>query len=648
MKHILQKCIGILVIISLSSTNLDAQIPFNKGINLTGWFQSGSARQIQFTKYTRADFEKIKSLGVDVIRLPINLHYMTSGAPEYELDPIFLTLLDEVVGWSEEIGMNLILDNHTFDPSTDTSPDVGTILVKVWPQLAERYKDKGDFLFYEVLNEPHGISDELWGSIQQTAIDAIRTKDQKHFIIVGASGFNTYNGLTNLPVYTDTKLIYTFHFYDPFVFTHQGASWVTPSMVPLANVPFPYNSTSMPAVPESLKGTWVANALGGYPTEGSVARVKQYLDIAIAFKTARQVPVFCGEFGVYNPNSPAADRVTWYKVVRDYLTDNGIPWTTWDYQGAFGLFTKNSNEIFEHDLNIPLLEALKFTVPVQTPYRKKTRTTGFIIYDDYIGSGISDASSVGTADLDFYSSEANTGVYGIQWKNASLYNSIAFDFKPDLSLSLLPENNFELVMQVKGTTPGKSFDIRFIDTKTATTDRPWRMGKTISDADIPWDGNWHELRIPLSSMTEKGAWDNAWFNPEGKFNWGDVDRLEIVAEAQTLNGLTFAFDDIEVVGTEIENVLALEDPLKNSISIYPNPMQQDLTIQWKVGSVPEEVSFYNGLGQELTTLIPDYKTTSLTIEAGKTFHVPSGLMLVRILESGKYNYFRVVVSPDPN
>ena len=35
-----------------------AQVPFHKGVNLTNWFQAASARQMQFTKYTKKRFSK--------------------------------------------------------------------------------------------------------------------------------------------------------------------------------------------------------------------------------------------------------------------------------------------------------------------------------------------------------------------------------------------------------------------------------------------------------------------------------------------------------------------------------------------------------------------------------------------------------------
>jgi endoglucanase len=300
-----------------------------------------------------------------VIRLPINLHYMTDGTPDYNIDPLFFGFLDQAVGWAGKHHIHLLLDNHTFDPAVNTDPAIGPILIKVWTQMARHYKDSSKYIYYEILNEPHGIADQTWNQIQQTVIDAIRAEDSKHTIIVGPAGWNSYNNLAAMPHYTDTNLIYTFHFYDPFLFTHQGASWTDPSMVPVSGIPFPYNAEEMPQVPASLVGTWVGDAYGGYRFEGIESRVKQLLNIAINFRNARQVPLFCGEFGVYIPNSNNDDRAYWYNLVRNYLEENNIPWTIWDYTGGFGLFKKGSGEKFEYDLNAPLIEALGFTMPEQ-------------------------------------------------------------------------------------------------------------------------------------------------------------------------------------------------------------------------------------------------------------------------------------------
>ena len=175
-------------------------------------------------------------------------------------------------------------------------------------------------------------------------MSAIRAVDTVHTIVVTAANWGSYNNLANLPVYRDANLIYTFHFYDPFMFTHQGASWTSPSMVPLAGVPFPYGAGPMPACPPELKGTWVESSLNSYATDGTVANVKKLIDIAVQFRDERQVPVYCGECGVYMLNSDPDQRVYWYNVVRSYLEEKKLAWTTWDYEGGFGLFQKGSND----------------------------------------------------------------------------------------------------------------------------------------------------------------------------------------------------------------------------------------------------------------------------------------------------------------
>lgn len=341
----------------------NAQVPFTKGVNLTEWLQASNVNKINFEKFTKKDFADIKSLGCDVIRLPFNLHGFTKGAPDYVIEPRFLHYLDSAVNWAEELNIYLILDNHSFDPSTNTQPSIENILVKVWPQLAQRYKDRSDYIMYEVLNEPHGIDDAIWNAIQQKAIDAIRSKDTKHTIVIGPASWNSYLNLDKMPVYNDPNLIYTFHFYEPFSFTHQGAGWNTPNMSTLKGVPYPYDASRMPECPANLKGTWVEDALKRYPLQGNAEYIKSQLDIAINFMKSRHVKIFCGEFGALMYNSDNADRVKIYNDTKTYMEANGIAWTSWDYTGSFGLFKKGSDQKFEKDLNVPLLKALGFNVP---------------------------------------------------------------------------------------------------------------------------------------------------------------------------------------------------------------------------------------------------------------------------------------------
>ena len=600
--------------ILLISTQINAQVssttelPFTKGVNLTNWFQAGSSGSIDFSKYTYEDFVDIKSLGVDVIRVPINLHSMTQGAPDYTLDPLFLFFLDKVVDWAEELDMHLILDNHTFDPSDATDPQIGDVLNPVWLQMAQHFEGRSDKILYEILNEPHGISHNLWNSIQGDVIQTIRSVDTTHTIIVGGADYNSYNSLSKMPAYEDDNLIYTFHFYDPFVLTHQGASWTTPSMTDLGGIPFPYEANAMPRFPTSLQGTWVQGAFNNYSNEGNANFIKQKIDIAVAFSKQRGVPVFCGEFGVYIPNSDNKSRVNWYKVVVDYLNESGIAWTMWDYHGGFGVFEEGGEGLFDHDLNVPLLESLGFNVPPQTDYMISPDSSGFEIYSDYMGQGVQGSHYVNNGSLELYHSETKwEGEFSIYWAGSTQYESIGFNLVPNKDMSQLV-NAYELLFYVKGTEP-TSFDLRFIDTKkTDTEDRPWRMNLRVNPNDLLWNGEWEEVRIPLSSFTEMGSWDdNQWFNPQGDFDWTAVDVFQIVSETGAMGTAELWFDLIRIV--EIGKYEVSMQPLSELIDYqlhqnYPNPFNPNTSISFTLKrSTNVRLEVYDSVGKRVEQLV---------------------------------------------
>ena len=48
-----------LIICTLVASSTTAQAPFSRGVNITGWFQASGPRQIQFSQYSKKDFENI-------------------------------------------------------------------------------------------------------------------------------------------------------------------------------------------------------------------------------------------------------------------------------------------------------------------------------------------------------------------------------------------------------------------------------------------------------------------------------------------------------------------------------------------------------------------------------------------------------------
>lgn len=590
-------------ILLLIVTVLHADVPFQRGFNFSIWFEQNSAQQIQFTYFTREDFVNVRNLGCDHVRLPVHFFNMCGPEPDYTIDPLLFKFLDHVVDWVEDLDMYLIIDNHSFDVNVNTSAGILNQLVKVWQQVADRYKERSHLLFYEILNEPHGIADSTWNRMQRTVIDSIRAIDENHTIIIGPAGWNSYDHLKYMPEYNDPNLIYTFHFYEPFLFTHQGATWVTPPM-DIKGVPFPFDELKMPDLPDKLKGTWIEWAYNDYPEQGTEDWVKSQIDIAVDFSNQRNVPVWCGEFGAYIPNSTTEDRARWLELVRKYFEENNIAWTMWGYKEGFGIFEPGSSYQFDYDVNVPIIEALGIIVPEQREYILLPDTTGFVMYDDYIEKNIYSASWISSGTLNYYcEQDPAQGDFCIKWIGADQYNFIGFTFAPVKDFSYLVDNGYVLDLQIKSNYKPLKFDVRFLDTKTDDpADHPWRMRFTIDSTVCSWDGRWHNLRIPLSSFREHGSWDtDMWYEPEGLFDWTRIRSFEIVAEHNKLEGAELMVDDIKISApsTGIRNKKTSPESFV-LYGNYPNPFNSQTKIMFKT-AVKSDVllKIFNLQGQEI-------------------------------------------------
>lgn len=332
--------------------------PFTKGVNFTNWLEHRSAEQIDEHMFTRQDFVNAKALGCDVIRLPIHFERFCSKEDGYVIPQKILSILDHVAAWAAELQLYVIFDFHNNCSSDSATPaDIETVLTPIWTQLAERYQDASEYVVYEIMNEPHAIDVPVWNEIVARVFARIRSIDRKHWIIVGGADWNSTAAMKTLPDFRDDKVIYTFHYYDPHTFTHQGASWC--HMQRVVGLPFPYDAEKMPPLPENPTEVEL-RCWRNYPKVGTLEAVISCFDQYAEFSRERNAPVFCGEFGCFM-SVPEEQRVKWYELVTPLLAERGIARTSWDYYGGFGIFNRGQRGVrpsFPENLNRPLLRAL--------------------------------------------------------------------------------------------------------------------------------------------------------------------------------------------------------------------------------------------------------------------------------------------------
>lgn len=603
----------------------DQSSTFNKGVNLSNWFLANRAEEIKKDQYTLTDFVNIKSLGVDVIRLPVRLTSMTDESANHILSPVFFQKLDYALDLAEQTGINIIIDNHAFPTNNQDQK-----LFKIWKQLAQHCKNRSGLVYYELMNEPGGdYLKNNWPSLQGKLIDTIRTVDKIHKIIVTATVTNGKIDFEKLPNYSDPNLIYTFHFYKPFLFTHQGAWWT--QIKDVRGIPFPYNKDRMPEMPPELKGTgeWGDELFYNYPTEGTLDKIKLYVDEVVSFAKKRNVKLYCGEFGVYMKFVENQERVKWYKVVADYLNYHNIPWTTWDYHNAFGLFVDNSvGYSFEKDLNIPLLESLGFNVP---DHYKTGKIPDLNIYSDSPGAYISlsfwpneGGEMVETTTTSYNSNRA------IKWiPGDKPYADLAFVFWNNLlnapiSLTTYSDNLSNLEFWFKSTSivnPAKiALTCKF--TNFSGDGIPYENVFELTSQQLLFDGNWHKVSIPLSSFIDKGTYHNGNFYPAGKFSWEKINKLKISTKNTDLKGTVLYFDEFKI-STDVISGDKVSVAL-DQLLIYPSVIQEKAYL--KTGSASCSLQLYNLSG----SMVYDFGT----LEANTTHpmniqHIPNGIYFAK-------------------
>lgn len=518
--------------------------PFKKGVNISDWLLHTTKEEIRLEAYLEKDFHDIKNLGFDAVRLPVNFQNHVNSSNKVE--DYLLACLDKAVDMAESVGLYIIIDNHGYLGKNFYDKD-RLLMTSVFGQLAQRYAGRSDKLVYELFNEPHEAeyfkNTKSLNEIQNEWIAAIRRYDTKHPIIVTGDGCSIEH-LADCD-FTDRNLIYTFHFYGPFLFTHQGADWLDLKVM-TTPVPFPYNEADMPSKPSGLKEN--ESAFNEYPEIGNVKYMEDRIRTAVDFANERNVPIFCGEWGALNSLAKQEDYCYYHKSLSEIFEKNGISWTLWAYRDDFSIFNKEGGFLVESNLNLGLLEALDLAAPVD--YESMFQTQIYF-YDDYVATISKPTSYNYNSNVSFgCTSSTYSGKNCIDWVVGGSYASVTFEIWPVIDLSSQAAKDYVLSFMIKSNSQIESpgLTVRFCEyDETLATPIQWRYGVSVDNRSFASDNKWHEVRLPMSWFGNMGA-INASADPSRPCDWKHINKLEFAAEGNSaLIGVEIFIDDVKIV-----------------------------------------------------------------------------------------------------
>ena len=327
------------------------------GMNLTyldnWWLGSKAKNYSDFIKMSEVAkrqkmIRDIARAGFRTVRLPMTFGAWASLTKPFKWEnPRGLESADLFVRWARENNLNAIIDLHhsEYDGSITGSATTER-LVWLWSEIASRYKNTDpDRVFFEIRNEPHDLNAGAWRDQAEEIIKTIRKIAPDHTMIVGFHDWNSRTALLESKPFQDPNIIYTFHYYHPFLFTHQGATWSSEGLPESRNIPFPATKDTRLNVPATAQGKWTGQLFESYAEDANAERIFRDLKEAKVWSDKHAVPIFVGEFGSYGKYAPEDSRCRHAEAVYSALGKLQIPNAWWEWDAGFNMLKPGTGEL---------------------------------------------------------------------------------------------------------------------------------------------------------------------------------------------------------------------------------------------------------------------------------------------------------------
>ncbi len=312
--------------------------------------------------YTQADFDAFSAMGANYVN--ISAPGLFTVDPPYLLDEAVQANLDRLLEMAEKADLFAVISARTGPGRSEFSilregagdwfnqkyliesvwedEEAQKAWAEMWQYTAERYKDNPVVVGYDLMVEPNA-NDILgiweleefyaeyantgydWNSWFPAIVDSIREVDKETPILVAGMGYSALDWLGDIKKVDDARVVYTFHQYEPFTFTHQDEGEV---------------KNSYPGV---FDPGW-----DGETKEINRQWLENYFYLIGDFQQRFKAPTAVNECGVIRWEPGAADfmRDQW-----DLFEQRGINYAVWMWYPAWEPLTEG-----DHDFNFRLGE----------------------------------------------------------------------------------------------------------------------------------------------------------------------------------------------------------------------------------------------------------------------------------------------------
>ncbi len=294
-------------------TPMDAINNMGRGINIgntleppdEGGWNNPALEEYYFDDYVAAGFS--------TIRIPIRWDNHTENVPPYAINETWMSRIEEIVDWGLSRKLFIIINAHHEDwLKNDPSPENLARFDSIWSQIAVRFQDRSDSLFFEMINEPYPMPLSTVDSLNARVLSIIRKTNPTRIVLFSGNMYSGVWDMVQAAVPDDDYLMGYFHSYDPYLFGLEG------------------------------EGTW--------GTTSDVNAVKTSFDRAEQWTNETGIPVLLGEFGAVD-QCDFNSRSYHYATYVEQALKHHIAFTVWDDGGQFRMYDRQ-NRKWNHLKNI--------------------------------------------------------------------------------------------------------------------------------------------------------------------------------------------------------------------------------------------------------------------------------------------------------
>jgi endoglucanase len=315
------------------------------GVSLSNWF-TDSGRQ----PLTARDFDQIRAAGFDHVRIPINPESLGFSLYDGESGRVLFDFsnLDIAVGMARDHGLSAIIDVRPSEGlmvQIEQDPRAEGGLIALWQHIADHFKPYStSTVVFELLDEPRfKAAGAQYRMLIGNVVAALRLVAPTNTLIVDLPKSATLDGFDDFVQLSDDNTIYAFHFYEPYIVTHQGmkaAPAFGRALRYFRGVPYPSGSVNAATnyAPDGGDTDEVKKEVGDYmAAKWDAAHIAGRIKMATDWAAANHQRVICTEFGVARRFIDPTSRYQWIADTRKALEANNIGWALWDYTDAFGV-----------------------------------------------------------------------------------------------------------------------------------------------------------------------------------------------------------------------------------------------------------------------------------------------------------------------